>query len=408
MGVPDLRAFRHDEFPRPSDLSRRSLLANAACGLAGLAVASAANAGSPTDHSPDSFLAAQMRAGSIPGLAVGVAQGGRVLWARGYGMADIAGRRRVTTDSMFHIASVTKTVTATGIMMLVQEGRIALDAPVNRYLDFSVTNPATPEVPITVRHLLMHMSSISDETYYNVDFRTPGRDASIALGAFLRSYLVLGGAHYASEGSFSKRAPGTAYDYSNVAYGLLGYVGGRVAGTDFRTYLGDRLFDRLGMKHMSWTLEGVPARLRVVPYDVDDRALVPIAPVGFPDWSAGMLRASISSFMPFVAASANRGVAGRARILDEAFMAQMLDMRVLPGLPSWLTGQGLGWMASADGGTPHINHWGGDPGVFTAAYLDPVSTTGIAIFANVSATDASKAAIKAIARYLLDGTRGVA
>jgi CubicO group peptidase (beta-lactamase class C family) len=403
-----LKASWPDRFSRSSDLSRRSFLATGAGGLVGLAVASAAIASSVGDRSPDSFLAAQMRAGSIPGLAVGVARGGRVLWARGYGMADIAGQRRITKDSMFHIASVTKTVTAAGIMMLIEEGRIALDAPVNRYLDFSVANPVKPEVAITMRHLLMHMSSISDETYYHVDFRTPGRDASVALGDFLRNYLVPGGAHYTPAGSFSRRAPGTAYDYSNVAYGLLGYVGGRVAGMDFRTYLGDHLFDRLGMRHMSWTLEGIPALLRVVPYEVVDRAPVPIAPVGFPDWSAGMLRASISSFMPFVAASANRGVAGRTRMLDEAFMAQMLDMRVLPGLPSWLTGQGLGWMASADGGRPHINHWGGDPGVFTAAYLDPASTTGIAIFANVSATDASKAAIKAIARYLLDGARGAA
>jgi CubicO group peptidase (beta-lactamase class C family) len=177
---------------------------------------------------------------------------------------------------------------------------------------------------------------------------------------------------------------------------------------DFRTYLGDRLFDRLGMTHVSWTLAGVPADLQVIPYDIGDSGLLPIAPVGFPDWPAGMLRASISSFMPFVAASANRAIAGQIRMLGEAPMARMLDMRVLPGLPSWLTGQGLGWMESADGGTPHINHWGGDPGVFTAAYLDPASTTGIAIFANVSATDASKTAIKAIARYLLDGPGGIA
>lgn len=403
-----MKAFKLDELPQPADPSRRSLLATGAWGLAGLTVASAVKASFPANHSLDAFLDAQMRAGSIPGLAIGIARGGRVLLAKGYGIADIAGRRPVTPDSMFHIASVTKTVVATGVMMLVDEGSIALDTPVNDYLDFSVTNPATPEVPITVRQLLMHTSSISDETYYKVDFRTPGRDTPITLGDFLRNYLVPGGAHFAPEGSFSKRTPGTGYDYSNVAYGLLGYVGGRVAGMDFRTYLGDRLFDRLGMKHMSWSLAGVPARLRVVPYDIDDRELTPIAPVGFPDWSAGMLRASISSFMPFVAASANRGRVGRTRMVGDAAMTQMLDMRVPAGLPSWLTGQGLGWMASADGGVSHINHWGGDPGVFTAAYLDPGSTTGIAIFANVSASDASKTAIKAIARYLLDNTGGVA
>jgi len=355
------------------------------------------------DDAPDAFLTAQMQAGSIPGLAVGLARGGRVLWTRAYGLADIAGRRPVTTDSMFHIASVTKTVTATGIMMLVEDGRIALDAPVNDYLDFRVANPAAAEVPITVRQLLMHLSSISDETYYKVDFRTVGADTPLHLRDFLMDYLVPGGRHYTREGSFSNRAPGAAHDYSNVGYGLLGYLGGRVAGGDFRAWLGRRLFAPLGMRNMAWTLAGVPAGLRVTPYERDDDARpVPIAPVGFPDWTAGMLRASIASFMPFVAASANGGRTGRTRMLDPAAMAQMLDMRTPPGLPSWLTGQGLGWMESADGGRSHINHWGGDPGVFTAAYLDPASTTGVAIFTNSSATAASRAAMKAIARHLLD------
>ena len=106
--------------------------------------------------------------------------------------------------------------------------------------------------------------------------------------------------------------------------------------------------------------------------------------------------------MPFVAASANGGATTKKRMLGGESMAQMLDMRRPAGLPTWLTGQGLGWMESADGGTPHINHWGGDPGVFTAAYIDPATTTGVAIFTNGSATAASKAAIKAIAARLLD------
>lgn len=396
---------RRDTFKRPCDLTRRSLLIS---GAAGIALASVARAGSPDLRAVDAFLMAQMRSGSMPGLAVGIARNGRVLFDKGYGFADVARRRPVTTKSMFHIASVTKTVTATGIMMLVEDGRLALDAPVNRYLDFKVANPAHPDVPITVRHLLMHMSSISDETYYNVDFRTRGQDSPLVLGDFLRSYLVPGGAHYTAARCFSKSAPGLAFDYSNVGYGLLGYLAGRAGGMDFRNYLRQRLFDRLGMREVSWTVAGVPARLRVIPYESGDGGLVSVEPVGFPDWSTGMLRTSISSFMPFVAAAANRGMAGHTKMLDETSMAQLLTMHAPPGLPSWMTGQGLGWMESADGGKPHINHWGGDPGVFTAAYLDPASTTGIAIFTNGTATDRSKVAMKAIARHLLDPASAVA
>lgn len=393
IDFPSLRALPAND----ARTTRRSFLAAAA---AAIALPPGVNARLPDSNAFDRFIKAQMTEGEIPGLAVGIARSGGVVLAKGYGYADIAGRRPVTVDSMFHLASVTKTVTATGIMMLVERGRITLDEPVDRYLDFPLRHPADPGVRITARHLLMHMSGISDATYYDVDFRTPGKDSPLPLGDFLKDYLVPGGSHYTAGGSFTAQPPGSAYDYSNVGYGLLGYLGGRVAGTDFRNYLRDRLFDPLGMTHCSWTIADVPSRRRVIPYAMSDGRPMPVEPVGFPDWSAGMLRASIGSFMPYVAAAANRGSTERTHMLAAPSMAQMLTMHAPPGLPAWMTGQGLGWMETADGGIPRINHWGGDPGVFTAAYLDPVSATGVAVFANISVTESSKKAIKAISRYL--------
>lgn len=384
--------------------TRRMFLAGA---VTGIALVSGARGRLPNSDALDQFLKSQMSSGGIPGLAVGMARSGRVLFAKSYGYSDVAGRRPVTTDSMFHLASVTKTVVATGMMMLAEEGLLALDAPVNRYLDFPVMHPAAPNDPITTRHLLMHMSGISDAMYYAVDFRTRGKDSPLELGDFLRSYLTPGGAHYAPAQCYSGEAPGRAYDYSNVGYGLLGYLGSRVAGVDFRTYLRDRLFTPLGMKNLSWTLADVPPRLRVLPYDMGNGGPSLVEPVGFPDWSTGMLRASISGFMPFMAATANRGTTRGVRMLTEPSMDQMLTMHAPPGLPAWMTGQGLGWMQSPDGQIPRINHWGGDPGVFTAVYIDPVSTAGVAIFTNMSATDSSKAAVKAIARYSLDLASGL-
>ncbi|MBH1997649.1 MAG: beta-lactamase family protein [Sphingomonadaceae bacterium] len=389
------------DYDRPAQIlsfNRRAVLVGAMVGMATPALAVKAGAG---EDALDRFLKTQLQRGMIPGMAIGVARAGKVLMARGYGFANLAQHRRVTTDTMFHLASVTKVVTATAIMMLVQAGRIDLDAPVNRYLDFSVVNPAHPDTAITVRHLLMHVSGISDETYYKVDFRTPGRDSPLALRTFLTDYLVPGGKHYSATGSFAPAAPGSAYDYCNVGYALLGYLGGRVAGEDFRAFTQRRIFEPLGMRHISWTIAGVPASLMATPYDIVDDRIVPTEPVGFPDFPVGMLRASIAGFMPFVAAAANGGSAGATRILTAANQAEMLTMRAPSGLPSWVSGQGLGWMESGGPNQRRINHWGGDPGVFTAVYLNPASKTGVAIFTNASATSASKAAIKAIAEKLL-------
>ena len=381
-----------------ADTTRRDLMLGA---VASALASSAAFATPPADVELDAFLREQMRRSGSPAMAVGLARGGVVLWSKAFGEADLT-RRRATTNSMFHIASVTKPVIATGIAMLAEEGRLDLDAPVSRHLDLSVANPAHPDVAITARQLLTHTSSISDETYYAVDFRTRGAATPLGLREFLASYLAPGGSHYSARGSYSTARPGGAYDYSNVGYGLLGYIAGRAAGVDFRTYLSRRLFSRLGMRQTAWKPADVPAPRRVVPYEEEGGRLSPLEPVSFPDWSAGMLRISISSFMPFMAASANGGVFEGTRMIGADALARMLVMCKPDGLPAWLTGQGIGWMESADGGRPHINHWGGDPGVFTAAYLAPATTTGAAIFLNTSATSESKAAVKAIAARLLD------
>lgn len=349
----------------------------------------------------DAYVAAEMRRANIPGLALGLASEGTVRFVQAYGYADIQRQRPVSTDTMFHIASITKTVTATVIMQLVDDGRLKLDEPVSDYLDFPLSNPHHPAVPITFRHLLLHTSSISDANYYTIDFREKGHDATQPLASFLKDYLVPDGKTYSKETCFSKAAPGSAWDYCNVGYALLGYLASRIGKQDMREQSRKRIFSPLGMRHTSWTISGTPEPLRATPYDDVDGSLAPTEPVGFPDWPVGMLRSSIDDFMRFVAASANGGIAEGKRIVSASSMAQMLDMKAPPQLPDWLTGQGLGWMGSKLDDAVLPNHWGGDPGVFTAAYLDPASRTGIAIFTNATASAERKSAIRNIASRIL-------
>lgn len=386
-------------------LQRRRLIGAGMIALMAPTLGSARDDGA---HAPfeglDAFVADQMRQASIPGLALGVASNGAVRFVQGYGHADIEQRRPVTTQTMFHIASVTKTVTATAIMQLADAGRLSLDEAVGGYLDFPLRNPHHPDVSITFRHLLMHTSSISDANYYAIDFRQRGRDSTIPLAEFLKDYLAPGGRAYSRDTCFSQDMPGAAWDYSNVGYGLLGYLASRIAGQDMREQTREKIFRPLGMGHTSWTISGTPATLGATPYDDVDGVLGAVEPVGFPDWATGMLRSSIGDFTRFVAASANGGVFGNARIVSGAAMAQMLTMHTPPKLPDWLSGQGLGWVTSTLDGRDMPNHWGGDPGVFTAVYMDPPNRTGVAIFTNATVSAARKTAVKNIASRLL-GTR---
>ncbi|ATQ43035.1 serine hydrolase domain-containing protein [Caulobacter mirabilis] len=380
-------------------VDRRGFLAGGlACATPGVALART----SATD-ALDRFVTGEMAQAGIPGLALGLARNGAVRLARGYGFADLERRRRATVDTLFHIASVTKVVTATAVMRLAEAGRLDLDGPVAPHLDFPLANPAHPDRPITFRQLLSHTSSLSDARYYEIDFRVLGADAPKPLGEMLRGYLTPGGAHYSPKRCFSAAAPGEAWDYCNVGYGLLGYLAGRIGGEDMRERTQREIFDRLGAGGVAWRLADAPERLRATPYDLVDGKRVATAPVGLPDWPAGNLRASIAGFTRFVAACANDGAtADGVRILGAETMAEMRRPAKPPSLPTWLSGQALGWMESPLAGRPLLNHWGGDPGVFTAAYVDPASRLGVAIFTNLSAVDPARAAIKAIAARLLE------
>src|ERR1700754_2494322 len=143
--------------PTAARIGRRSFCA---LGLAALAPTPSWAAQASADPDLDAFIAAQMARAGIPGLAAGLARDGVVRLAKGYGFADMASRRPVTADSMFHIASVTKTVTATAIVRLAQAGKLDLDAPVAPHLDFPLVNPHHPGGQVTFRHLLTHTSGI--------------------------------------------------------------------------------------------------------------------------------------------------------------------------------------------------------------------------------------------------------
>lgn len=381
-------------------LSRRAFLG---AGLSAFLVPSLANdaPARPPSVDVDTYIQNEMKAAGIPGLAAGFARNGVVELARGYGVANIAQNRAVTSDTMFHIASVTKVVTATMIMRLAERGKLALDDSIASYLDFRVFNPRFRDKAITFRQLLTHTSSISDARYYEIDFRQHGRDADLPLVDFLKQYLTLEGTNYSEAKCFLPVPPASKWDYSNVGFALLGHLAGRIGGRDMREQTRRDIFAPLGMNHTSWTIKGTPKLSSAEPYDLVNGELVAVEPVGFPDWPVGMLRSSIADFMKFIAASANAGDAAGVHVLGAPAMAQMLEMQTPPGLPAWLSGQGLGWMESSLGGNARPNHWGGDPGVFTAVYLNPIARSGVAVFTNVSASAANRTAVKNIANRLL-------
>ena len=325
----------------------------------------------------DRALPRVMRSEKTPGLSAAVVRGGKVVWAKAYGFADVAKRVRTTTDTAFMLASVSKTVTATAMMQLVDDGKVGLDAPIDPYLPFTVRNPRFPRIPITVRMLLTHTSSIADGPHSDDNY-VPG-DSPVSLETFLAGYFTPGGPSYHAE-NFLEERPGDAYEYSNEATALIGLLVQRIAGRSFESFCADRIFQPLGMSSTSWRLAGLDPSKVALPYDYDPatRRYESYGHYGYPDIPNGALRTTAPQLAKFLLMFMNRGVYDGRRILKAA----TVDAMRRPQVPDLEPGQGLIWFSTELGGRELIGHDGSDSGVSTAMYYEPETGIGVIVLAN--------------------------
>ncbi len=140
----------------------RAILGLTALIVCGAITPSAARSVAIDDKPPAAFIEGQLAEQHIPGLAVAIVADGVVVWAKGFGYADLDTRRPVTPDTLFLNASVSKTMVAAALMHAVEHERFGLDADIGTLLPFPVRNPLFPTTPITVRNLAAHSSGIID------------------------------------------------------------------------------------------------------------------------------------------------------------------------------------------------------------------------------------------------------
>jgi len=182
----------------------------------------------------------------VPGAAIAVVEHGEPAWTRTYGWADAPGGAPVTADTVFQAASVSKSVTAWGIMRLVQDGRLALDAPVERYLTRWHLPPSRFDASgVTVRRLLSHMAGLSVPGY-------PGIDPDQPLPTLEESLSGTAG----DVGPLEIVAPpGAAWRYSGGGFTLLQVLVEEVTGRRFADYMQDAVLAPLSMAHsgFAWT-----------------------------------------------------------------------------------------------------------------------------------------------------------
>ncbi len=180
-----------------------------------------------------------------PGAVMGIIFDGELVWVKTAGVREVKDRARVTPDTVFRIASMTKSFTALSILKLRDEGKLSLDDPVARYVPSlgSLAYPTNDSPTLTIRHLLTHSEGFPEDNPWG-DRQLAQSDETIR--AWMRAGIPF------------SNAPGTAYEYSNYGFAILGQVVTRVSGRPYKDYVRDEILKPLRMNSSTFDVASVP------------------------------------------------------------------------------------------------------------------------------------------------------
>ena len=297
----------------------------------------------------------------IPGVQVAVAIDGKLVWSEGFGYADAERKQPVTRETQFRIGSVSKPLTAAAVGLLYEQGKLDLDAPVQRYV------PSFPDKghPITTRQLAGHLAGIRH--YKDQEFLLNRHFATVREGLtiFQDDSLLF--------------PPGTRFSYSSYAWNLVSAVVEGASGENFLPYISAHVFRPLGLTHTAPDRADSLIRGRTQFYDRDSAGTFHIAPTVDLSykWAGGGFVSTAEDLVKFGSALLGPGFLKR-ETLDLLFTSQ----RTSAGEE---TGYGIGWFLRTDSvGHRWVFHGGGSVGGTAAFGLDRDSRVVVAILANLS------------------------
>ncbi len=314
----------------------------------------------------------QLRAHGYPGMAVGVVSDQRLVWAAGFGLANLAAKVPMTPRTKFRMASHSKLFTATAIMQLREQGRLRLDDPVSKHLPwFAVKAPGPDDTPVTIEELLTHSSGLPREAgdhWTTFDF--PTREELKALVPNRQAAF----------------APETRWKYSNLAYTLAGLIVEQVSGETWAEYVTRHIYQPLGMADSSVDTD-VPGLATGYGRRMPDgpRAIMPFIDARGMAAATG-ITSTVEDMARFVSAQFRKGAAGGERILGTASLREMHRVRMMEN--NWSRGNGIGFDVTRNRDTVYVGHGGSYPGYITHTLIDLTGKVGVIVLTNAQDGDA--------------------
>lgn len=320
----------------------------------------------PTDGLFDTFIDRLMAVSHISGLACGVVVNDSLVWSTGYGLTNREAMIEASPDTIFLVASISKTITATAVMQCYEQGLFDLEDDISAYLPFTLRNPMYPEDPITIRQLLGQHSSLGRD---NIIAGVRLLPASIHPDGypvpFFEDLLLPGGPLYIPT-IWSAERPGQQMNYSNFGFGLLGYLVEELTGERFDEYCRAHVFEPLGMLNTSFSFDDLPADRIACPYVYDDGKYQRYIHFTILDYPCGGLRTTIADLSHFLIAHLNGGMYREVRLLSAQNTSLMHEIQFENSTGNTFQ-YGLGFQIWEDATGTWVGHTGDLPGV--ASYM---------------------------------------
>lgn len=296
-----------------------------------------------------------------PGLAAAVVVGESIVWAQGFGLADLEQGVPVRPESVFRIASISKPIAATAVMQLVERGLVSLDDPIQRFVP---TFPRKAAGEIRIRHLLTHTSGIRHYRGNEMNSRDAYPSVERALSVFRNDPLLF--------------APGERYAYSTYGYNLLAGVVEAASGRSFEDYLRLNVFGPAGMTSTFLERPQEVIRWRARQYVRGPLAgtwlQAPYVDLSV-KWAGGGMISSVLDLARFDIAL-NTGRLLRPETVERMYVSGRLNN-------GGHTGYGLGWMVSQEAGRLRVAHSGGATGGTTYILREPRTPLASVILTNL-------------------------
>ena len=321
------------------------------------------------------WIESQMAYKGLPGLSMGIVYDQELIWAHGFGFANVQDKIPSTPQTIYRIASITKTFTATAILQLRDAGKLQLDDPVTRHLPwFKVQNPFPDTPVITIQHLITHTSGLPREAgcaYWNSNEFPEMEEVKRLLP---RQKLAV--------------PPESRWKYSNLAVSLAGEIVAAVSGQPYPDYVQEHILDPLGMQstYVSTIDPGHP--LLATPYDrrMPDlsRALAPFTDVrGLTP--AGNMATTVEDLARFAMLQFRSGLAGGEQILSGNTLREMQRIHWLQ--PDWQAGWGWGFRIERLSGKTIVGHGGAVRGYRTRLAFCPEDKVAVIMLINADDGD---------------------